>query len=237
MLDHIFQNHCLILNTPGFPREVLIHDYCLKCLGDLQRKQGSVIPAVKYLIEILGHEPPYLSKKTEADLISRLTTKHDLILKVIQSICACQLDVWDNTHDHVNTTTLVDKRFTHEESIQNHLDLLSLLLRKGNLFFLLAKSEKLWDTLIANELASSSERDLGFTWFINCIEDHSQETQSLLFQKRVNILDMNHLSPKGNRIVEHLAKRTDEYFLIKDMNASSCILDDAVSDMLESYEI
>jgi hypothetical protein len=212
MLDHILQNHYQILSKARFPCDVLKRDYCLKCLDDLQRRQGSVIPAIKYLIEILGHETTFPFFKIEHDLICFLVSKHDLILILLQSIHACQLDWWNKTHDHANMDTPVNERLTHEESIQNHLDLLSLLLKKGNLFLLFKRSEELWDTLIANERANSLERDLGFTWFINCIEDHSQETQSLVFQKRVNILGVNHLSPKGNRLVGYLGETTVEYF-------------------------
>ena len=117
---------------------------------------------------------------------------------MIQSLSTCQLDVWTKTNGHVTIDTLVDGRFTHEESIKSHLDLLSFLLKKGNLYLILKRSEELWDTLIANENASSFDRELGLNWFIICVEDLNRDSQLALFEKRVSKLDPIHLSSKGN---------------------------------------
>ncbi|CAF4504318.1 unnamed protein product, partial [Rotaria sp. Silwood2] len=159
--------------------------------------QGWLVPAIKHLYDLLRHDSTNTFKRSEPDLISLLVNKHDVISALIQSLSTCQLDVWNKTHGHVTIDTLVDGRFTYEESLKSHLDLLSFLLKKGNLYLILRRSEELWDTLIANENASSFERELGLKWFITCVEDLNDDSQLALFEKRVSILDSIHLSPTG----------------------------------------
>ncbi|CAF1027234.1 unnamed protein product, partial [Didymodactylos carnosus] len=122
---------------------------------------------------------------------------NDLILYLIQSLTTCQQDVWKKTGGQVKIDTLVDGRFTHEESIKAHLDLLSFLLKKGNMFLVLRRAEELWDTLIVNEKTSLFDKELGLNWFITCVDDINRESQTALFQKRVAKLNPLHLSQKG----------------------------------------
>ncbi len=197
MLDHILYSHLRIFSEGRSSYETLKRDYCLKCMGDLQRKQGWLVPAIKHLYDLLRHDSTNTFKRTDQDLISLLVKKHDLISALIQSLSTCQLDVWNKTHGHVTIDTLVDGRFTHEESIQNHLDLLSFLLKKGNLYLILKRSEELWDTLITNEHVSSFDHELGLNWFVTCVEDLNHESQNALFEKRVSKLNPIHLSSKG----------------------------------------
>jgi hypothetical protein len=197
MLENILYSHLRIFSEGRSPYDTLKRDYCLKCMGDLQRKQGWLVPAIKHLYDLLRHDLTNTFKRTDQDLISLLVNKHDLISALIQSLSTCQLDVWNKTHGHVTIDTLVDGRFTHEESIQNHLDLLSFLLKKGNLYLILKRSEELWDTLITNEHVSLFDHELGLNWFIKCVEDLNRESQNALFEKRVSKLNPIHLTSKG----------------------------------------
>jgi hypothetical protein len=197
MLDHLLHCHLRVFSEGRSPYDALKRDYCLKCMTDLQRKQGWLVPAIKHLYELLRHDSTNTFKRSDQDLISLLVNKHDLISALIQSLSTCQFDVWNKTHGHVTVDTLVDGRYTHEESIKSHLDLLSFLLKKGNLYLILKRSEELWDTLINNENASSFDRELGLNWFITCVEDLNRESQNALFEKRVSKLDPIDLSPKG----------------------------------------
>lgn len=197
MLDHLLHCHLRVFSEGRSPYEALKRDYCLKCMVDLQRKQGWLVPAIKHLYELLRHDSTNTFKRSDQDLITVLVNKHDLISALIQSLSTCQFDVWNKTRGHVTIDTLVDGRFTHEESIKSHLDLLSFLLKKGNLYLILKRSEELWDTLITNENASSFDRELGLNWFINCVEDLNRDSQIALFEKRVSKLDPIHLTPRG----------------------------------------
>ncbi|CAF2054268.1 unnamed protein product [Rotaria magnacalcarata] len=197
MLDHLLHCHLRVFSEGRSPYDALKREYCLKCMTDLQRKQGWLVPAIKHLYDLLRHDSTNTFKRSEPDLISLLVNKHDVISALIQSLSTCQFDVWNKTHGHVTIDTLVDGRFTHEESIKTHLDLLSFLLKKGNLYLILKRSEELWDTLITNENASSFDRELGLNWFITCVEDLSRDSQLALFEKRVSKLDPVHLSLKG----------------------------------------
>jgi len=197
MLDHILHCHLRVFSEGRSSSETLKRDYCLKCMDDLQQKQGWLVPAIKHLYELLRHDQNSTFKRSDVDLVSLLVSKHDLILALIQSLSTCQKEVWTKTRGHVTVDTLVDGRFTHEESIKSHLDLLSFLLKKGNLYLIFKRSEELWDTLIANDNVSSFDRELGLDWFVNCVEDLNRDSQIDLFQRRVSTLDPIHLSPKG----------------------------------------
>ncbi|CAF2465501.1 unnamed protein product [Rotaria sp. Silwood2] len=197
MLDHILHYHLRIFSEGRSPYDALKRDYCLKCMSDLQRKQGWLLPAIKHLYDLLHHDSTNTFKRTDEDLISLLVHKHDLISALIQSLSTCQLDVWNKTHGHVTIDTLVDGRYTHEESIKNHFDLFSFLLKKGNLYLILKRSEELWDTLITNEHVSLFDHELGLNWFITCSEDLNRESQIALFEKRVSKLNPIYLTSKG----------------------------------------
>ena len=204
MLDHILYYHLRIFREGRSSYENLKRDYCLKCMTDLQRKQGWLVPAIKHLYDLLRHDSNNTFKRTDQDLVSLLVNnKHDLISALIQSLSTCQLDVWNKTGGHVTIDTLVDGRFTHEESIKSHLDLLSFLLKKGSLYLILKPSEELWDTLVTNEHVSSFDHELGLNWFITCVEDVHRDSRNALFEKRVSKLDPIHLTAKGKCPVQH----------------------------------
>jgi len=197
MLDHILYSHLRIFSDNRSSYDGLKRDYCLKCMTDLNRKKGWLVPAIKHLYDLLRYDSPNTYKRTDQDLVSLLVNKHDVVSALIQSLSTCQLDVWNKTQGKVTIDTLVDGRYTHEESIQTHLDLLSFLLKKGHLFLLLKRSEELWDTLITNEHVSSFDHELGLNWFINCVEDIERESQIALFEKRVSKLNPIELSSRG----------------------------------------
>ena len=204
MLDHLLQSHLSIFSEGRMLYDELKREYCLKCVGDLKRKQGWLVPAIKHLNDLLRHDSTTTFKRTDKDLTSLLVQQHDLIFALIQSLSTCQLDVWNKTQGNVTIDTLVDGRYTHEESVKSHLDLLSFLLKKGSLFLMLKRAEELWDTLITNEHVSSFDHELGLNWFITCVEDLNRDSQKVLFEERVAKLDPVHLTPKG--IMNHRLK-------------------------------
>ena len=198
MLDQLLHCHLRVFSEGRSPYDGLKREYCLKCMTDLQRKQGWLVPAIKHMYDLLHHDSMNTFKRLESDLISLLVNKHDVISALIQSLSTCQLDVWNKTHGHVTIDTLVDGRYTHEEAIKTHLDLLSFLLKRGNLYLILKRSEELWDTLIQNDNISLFDRELGLNWFITCVEDLNRESQIELFDKRVSKLNPTNLSSKGS---------------------------------------
>ncbi|CAF0751200.1 unnamed protein product [Adineta ricciae] len=226
MLDHILQSHLRIFSEGRMLYDELKREYCLKCVGDLKRKQGWLVPAIKHLNDLLRHDSTTTFKRTDQDLTSLLVQKHDLIFALIQSLSTCQLDVWNKTQGNVTIDTLVDGRYTHEESVKSHLDLLSFLLKKGNLFLLLKRAEELWDTLITNEHVSSFDHELGLNWFITCVEDLNRDSQKVLFEERVAKLDPVHLTPKGYACFKLYFERCDSERrgFAYNLNSSSSII-------------
>ena len=198
MLDDVLHNHLRIFTDGRSSSNSLKRDYCLKCVADLQRKQRWLVPAIRHLYDLLNHDSTNTFKRTDQDLISLLVNKHELMSALIQSLATCQAGVWEQTKGHVTVDTLVDGRFTHEESVKTHLDLLLFLLKKGNILLTLERAEELWDTLIIKKYASSFDRELGLNWFITCVDDLNQKSQPVLFRERVSKLDPINLTTKGN---------------------------------------
>ena len=197
MLDHILNCHLRIFTEGRSSWNSLKRDYCLKCVADLQRKQRWLVPAIRHLYDLLNHDCTNTFKRTDQDLISLLVAKHELLSALIQSLATCQAGVWEQTKGHVTVDTLVDGRYTHEESVKTHLDLLLFLLKKGNLPLALDRAEELWDTLIIKKYSSSFDRELGLDWFITCVHDLNQKSQPVLFRDRVAKLDPVTLTTKG----------------------------------------
>ena len=48
--------HLRVFSEGRSPYDALKRDYCLKCMTDLQRKQGWLVPAIKHLYELLRHD-------------------------------------------------------------------------------------------------------------------------------------------------------------------------------------
>jgi hypothetical protein len=197
MLDHVLQCQIRIFSESRSLPSTIKRDYCLKCVTDLQLQQNWLVPAIRHLHDLLRHDSTNTGKRTDDELISLLVYKHDLIHVLIKSLSICQRNVWRKTRGHVTKDTLVDGRFTHEESVKTHLDLLSFLLKKKNVMLILSRSEELWDTLISSEHISSFDRELGLDWFIRCVDDIAQESRRALFKKRVSTMDPIHMTFKG----------------------------------------
>lgn len=224
MLDHLLQSHLRIFSEGRLVHDTLKREYCLKCIDDLQRKQGWLVPAIKHLYDLLHHDSTNTFKRTDQDLVSLLVQKHDLVFALIQSLSTCQLDVWNKTQGNVTIDTLVDGRYTHEESVKTHLDLLSFLLKKGNLFLILQRAEELWDTLIGNEHASPFDHELGLNWFVTCSEDLSRESQTILFEKRVAKLDPINLTSRGTCTLAPFESTASPAFVVFFFSTRLCML-------------
>ncbi|CAF1171640.1 unnamed protein product [Adineta ricciae] len=196
--QRIFKSHCLILNQERSPHNELKREYCSRCVKHLQQKQDYTISAIRYLIEILSStHTTTVVERSNFDIIQVLVVKHDIINILIQNIFACQLVTQDKGKTSTKHITLIHGRCTNEDAIEIHLDLLSVLLKKGDLYLIYKRCEELWDILISNGKASSTERELGFNWFVNCQVDLNRETRITLFENRVSKLDVTKLSAKG----------------------------------------
>jgi hypothetical protein len=235
MLARLFRTHHSIINKDSSEYDILKQEYCIKCVDDFQRQQGWAMPAITYLSELLRVNSTHTFKEANRNLVY-LVAQDDYILALIQSISIYQQDTWDKTQGHVEVSTLVDGRFTLEESIKSHLDLLSCLLKKGNLYLLLKDGEKLWDILITNERSSSFGRELAFNWFMDCLEHFNRESQTALFARRVSDLDTTDLCPIGNygKCVTLKLKRL--FHFNKALPASSFIVKIAVNHEIYSTQ-
>ncbi|CAF3804516.1 unnamed protein product [Adineta steineri] len=193
VLDCFLSSHYQILSIDRPEYEEFRHDYSLKCIELVQRKEFWHARSVKYLNEILGLDSPNNQK-----LISILVNKYDVITVMIENLSDIQQDMWNKTQGSVMPDTLVDGHLSLQQSTKNHLELLSFLLKRGNLYLVLKRTEQLWDILITNERATTCDRELGFSWFIDCVGDINRETQITLFKQRISRLNPIYLCSEGN---------------------------------------
>ena len=80
-------------------------------------------------------------------------------------------------------------RYSHEEIVDSHLDIMKFFLKEGDLYLSWARCKELWDTLVDNPSAIDMDKDKIFVWFETCITDLEPETQMELFNKK--LLSMN----------------------------------------------
>ncbi|UJR18179.1 hypothetical protein I4U23_005079 [Adineta vaga] len=202
MLNCLLRSHYKILSENRPECEEFRRDYSLKCIGLIQRKEGWHARSVKYLNEIL-----HLNPTNNQNLIKDLVNKYDIISVLIESLSNIQQDMWNKMQSNVTADTLVDGHLTFQESTNNHLEPLSFMLKQANLYLILKRAEELWDTLITNKRANTWDREHGFSWFIDCMEDFSYETQFALFKQRVSKLNPIYLCPKGNACFKLYSKK------------------------------
>ncbi|CAF1117593.1 unnamed protein product [Adineta steineri] len=205
MLDCFLRSHYQILSIERPEYEEFRHDYSLKCIELVQRKEVWHARSVQYLNEILR-----LDSTNNQKLITVLVYKYNIIDVLIENLSNIQQDMWNNTQGIVMPDTLVDGHLTLQQSTKTHLELLSFVLKRGNLYLVLKCIEKLWDILITNERANTCDREFGFSWFIDCMEDISHETQLTLFNQRISKLNPIYLCPKGNACFKLYSERCNE---------------------------
>ncbi|UJR12368.1 hypothetical protein I4U23_016545 [Adineta vaga] len=210
ILQCIFNYHYRIFNQGLLPRDGLKREYCLKCLVHLQQKQGWIIPTILYLIKILGSAHTDAGERSNLDIISLHVDKNNLIDILIENISFYQLGIHNKIESHIKYVMLIHGRETYEEAIRIHLNLLSIILKKGHLYLIHKCCEKLWNMLISNEQTNSIEHELGFDWFINCHKDLDHKAQIDLFENHVSKLDLTKLSVKGHECFKLYFNQNDK---------------------------
>ncbi|CAF4179815.1 unnamed protein product, partial [Adineta steineri] len=217
MLDCFLRSHYQILSIDRPEYEEFRHDYSLECIELVERKEVWHARSVKYLNEILCINPTDNQK-----LISILVNEYNVITAMIESLSNIQQDMCNKTQGSVMPDILVDGHLTLQESTKNHLELLSFLLKRGDLYLVLKRTEQLWDILITNERATRCDRELGFSWFIDCVGDINRETQITLFKQRISRLNPIYLCSEGNACFKLYSERCNELRdLVLDSSTSS----------------
>ena len=111
--------------------------------------------------------------------------------------------------------TLVDGRYTHEEFVNGHLDLLKFLLKEGDLWLEWERSKQIWESLVDNPQSIEFDREVCFSWFHSCLSDmevtysvsrlffsrllivflfFQHEVQQLFFKTKLLVLSPNKVS-------------------------------------------
>ncbi|CAF1198701.1 unnamed protein product [Adineta steineri] len=205
MLDCFLRSHYQILSEDRSEYDEFGRDYSAKCIELVQRKEVWHARSVKYLNEILRLDPT-----NNKNFIEILVNKYNVINVLIENLSNIQQDMWNKTEGSVMPDTLVDGHLTFQESTKNHLEILSSVLKRGNSSFLHKHTEELWDILITNERASTCDREFGFSWFVDCVENFNRQTQITLFNERISKLSPIYYCPKGNACYKLYSERCNE---------------------------
>ncbi len=83
--------------------------------------------------------------------LGELNKQHEIVKLLTTTLRKCLSNMASsNPSAKVEGTTLYDNRYTKEELIEYHLDLLKFLLKEGDLYLSWVRCQELWETLVAN---------------------------------------------------------------------------------------
>lgn len=182
-------------------RDSAKRQYVARCVDDI-KKNMCVIPALKMLRHISGAKgsagskgPPY---KQDKFIFSELNRSHEVVKLVSTSLATCHRDAVKLANGKsALPLVLVDGIYSHKEHVMAHLDFLQFLLKDGSQYLPWNRAREIWDTLVTNPDACSSDREMCFEWFEKCLPDLESETQSLLFQHKLLKMEPSQVSSKA----------------------------------------
>lgn len=182
-------------------RDSVKRQYVGRCVDDI-KKNTCVIPALKMLRHISGAKgssgskaPPY---KQDKFIFNELNRSHDFVKLVSTSLAACHREAVKLANGKsVLPLVLVDCIYSHQEHVMAHLDFLQFLLKDGSQYLAWNRAKEIWDTLVTNPDACSSDREMCFEWYEKCLQDLESETQSLLFQHKLLKMDPSQVTSKA----------------------------------------
>jgi ubiquitin carboxyl-terminal hydrolase 9/24 len=165
--------------------------YIGKCVEDIKKCQW-VVFAINQLHRL--SKGMFRSRYGHKDQqqIADLQKQYDLLRLISSTLAKLHARAVQNCQENGETfsgDTLVDGRFTLEECVDTHLQFMHFLLQDGSLYLPFKRANEIWETLIANPDACSTDRRLGFKWFDLSMGDLELESQQNLFHKRVLRVD------------------------------------------------
>ncbi|XP_022656846.1 ubiquitin carboxyl-terminal hydrolase 24-like isoform X2 [Varroa destructor] len=90
----------------------------------------------------------------------------------------------------LETSTLLDNLYTHEEYILEHLNFLEFALNQCNEYLSLQEAVQIWKTLSKENMNSCiSDQEMCFDFFVRCMSDLDEETRLKLFEQKLMQID------------------------------------------------
>jgi hypothetical protein len=187
----IYSEHLSVLSAGNIPRDQAKSLYLKKCCDEIKAKPGSsiAIASLRHVYDILNsyHKS---SNKSLKDVLNNQVLP--MIKVCINSLHECQnnaINKASTLNALFDQNLLVDDIFTHEQVVCNTLDLIRFILQEGNVYLNVARAKEIWDILISNENACEWDRDVGFGWFLNCVNDLDENTKIEIFNTKILALD------------------------------------------------
>ncbi|XP_019857623.1 PREDICTED: ubiquitin carboxyl-terminal hydrolase 24-like [Amphimedon queenslandica] len=187
MVELALDSHHSILIESFHTKDSDKRNYIGKCVEDIKKCQW-VVSALLQLHRLAKGMFRSSYGHKDQQQIAELQKQYDLLRTVsgtmnkihAKTVAACR-----EKGEELTGNTIIDGRYTQEECINAHLELLHFLLQDGSLYLPFKRCNEVWDTLIANPDACASDRRLAFKWFDRSIGDLESDTQQSLFTKRV----------------------------------------------------
>ena len=190
LLERAFSEQLAIISEMNLNKDSIRRKYTEACLEDIKRgRREHVLPAIIHLHKLCkSASRGSFYQKIDKAFLSELQTKHEIKKLLAISLGRCHswgVESTINSTSSLRPDSLVDGRFTYEEYIQEHLELLKFFLQEGNFYLEWERTKELWETLVDGPRVIAFEQESCYSWFKDCISDLESDTQQKLFQEKL----------------------------------------------------
>lgn len=189
-----------------------------KCIEELKHDNDWVLPALRLIREICCLYEPSTShvqrvhqSLNRQHVIERLQNEHTLVILVTNSLTSYMDRVrvlLQEQPDIIPDKLLLDKRYPHQQQLQERLDFLKFVLKDGQLWLCSDQAKQIWQCLAVNA-AFPGDREECFRWFGKLMGDEPDLDPSInkdFFENNLLQLDPQFLSESGIRCFERFFK-------------------------------
>lgn len=209
-----------------------------KCVEELKADNGWVLPALRLIREICCLYEPSTShvqrvhqSLNRQTVIERLQNDHTLVILVTNSLTAYMDRVRTLLAEHPDTVPdklLLDKRYPHQQQLQERLDFLKFVLKDGQLWLCSDQAKQIWQCL-AVHAAFPGDREECFRWFGKLMGEEPDLDPGInkdFFENNLLQLDPQYLSDSGIRCFERFFKAVNSREQKLKCKSRGYILDD-----------
>jgi len=191
LVELALKEHLNTLSELSVNVDPILRQYILLCVDDIKKSNKVMLPFVKHLHEICksyGSKSSAGYQKASKATLLELNKQHEIVKLISTSLNKAHKQAVQSATQMglvLKPDTLVDSMYTHQESVQIHLELMQFLLKDGDLYLSWARCKELWETLITNENRIQMDQDCLFTWFTTCCSDLEAETQKQFYKEKL----------------------------------------------------
>eukprot|EP00042_Codosiga_hollandica_P058700 m.888901 g.888901 ORF g.888901 m.888901 type:complete len:2301 (-) comp59937_c0_seq1:245-7147(-) len=202
-------SHVKILDLSNISHKNLQRENWLtRCLEELHRGTW-VVPAITLFRDIAQLYPDEQRRgsqvRTRADLWRDLGARHDVKKLALDCLSAYMTKSKEffakKPKDMDPTTAFINGRFHHIQNVETRLSFIKSVHYDLGYFIADKDAFLLWDTLI-DKPTCSWDREFGYTWFTNAIDDLDSNVHRLLFAKRILKIDVRTMTATAFECVE-----------------------------------